>query len=127
MRQRIRWLALHGSVRALTKQLARRGDAQGRLIADPAIRLNPVPFIEELRERGPIFRSRLVWMTVDHKVANDILRSDDFRVLSIGGALPKPIQWVLRHTKTGLLHPLEPPSMLSVEPPDHTRYRKLVS
>ena len=31
------------------------------------------------------------------------------------------------HTKTGLLHPLEPPSMLSVEPPEHTRYRKLVS
>ena len=118
---------MHGSVRVLTKQLARRGDAQGRLIADPAVRVNPVPFFTELRELGPIFRCRLVWMTVDHRVANDILRSDDFRVLSIGAVLPKPMQWVLRHTKTGLLHPLEPPSMLSVEPPDHTRYRKLVS
>jgi len=45
----------------------------------------------------------------------------------MGTSLPKPLQWVLRRTETSLLHPLEPPSMLSVEPPDHTRYRKLVS
>src|SRR6476469_10100229 len=32
-----------------------------------------------------------------------------------------------KSTKTDLLHPLKPPSMLSVEAPDHTRYRKLVS
>jgi cytochrome P450 len=68
-----------------------------------------------------------VHITVDHQICNDLLRSDDFRVLSMGSSLPKPLQWVLRKTETGLLHPLEPPSMLSVEPPDHTRYRKLVS
>ena len=32
-----------------------------------------------------------------------------------------------RKTEPDLLHPIQPPSMLSVEPPDHTRYRKLVS
>ena len=74
-----------------------------------------------------VVKCRLVYITVDHKIANDLLRSDDFHVLSMGSSLPKPLQWVLRHTETGLLHPLEPPSMLSVEPPDHTRYRKLVS
>jgi cytochrome P450 len=26
-----------------------------------------------------------------------------------------------------LVHPLEPPSMISVDPPAHTRYRKLVA
>lgn len=30
-------------------------------------------------------------------------------------------------THSGLLHPIEPPSLLSIEPPDHTRCRKLVS
>ena len=45
----------------------------------------------------------------------------------MGSNLPKPLQWIANCTKTGLLHPLEPPSMLSVEPPEHTRYRKLVS
>jgi cytochrome P450 len=127
MKQRIRWLAMHGVVRASAKLLARRGDPQGRLIADPTVRANPVPFTDELRSQGPIVKSQAVYITVDHKIANDLLRSDDFHVVSIGSSLPKPLQWVLQHTETGLLHPLEPPSMLSVEPPDHTRYRKLVS
>ena len=68
-----------------------------------------------------------MYITVDHKIVNDLLRSDDFRVVAMGSNLPKPLQWVANRTKTGLLHPLEPPSMLSVEPPEHTRYRKLVS
>jgi cytochrome P450 len=127
MRQRIRWLAMHGVVRALAKLLARRGDPQGRMIVDRAVRENPAAFTDELRALGPIVKCQAVYITVDHKVANDLLRSDDFRVLSIGSNLPKPLQWVIRHTETGLMHPLAPPSMLSVEPPDHTRYRKLVS
>jgi cytochrome P450 len=127
MKQRIRWLTMHGVVRVITKLLARRGDPQGRLIADPAVRADPVAFTDELRAQGPIVKARLVHITVDHKICHDLLRSDDFRVLSMGAGLPKPLQWVLSRTETGLLHPLEPPSMLSVEPPDHTRYRKLVS
>ncbi|MFG1933045.1 cytochrome P450 [Mycobacterium sp. NPDC048908] len=126
-KHRIRWLAMHGVVRATSRQLARRGDPQGRFIADPELRRNPVPFIDELRTMGPIVRCRLMYMTVDHKIANDLLRSDDFRVIAMGSNLPKWLQWVIRRTDPGLLHPVEPPSMLSVEPPDHTRYRKLVS
>ena len=91
------------------------------------MRTNPIAFIEELRARGPIVRCRVLFITVDHKVVNDVLRSDDFQVFAMGSNLPKPIQWVADHTKPDLLHPLQPPSMLSVEPPQHTRYRKLVS
>jgi cytochrome P450 len=127
MRQRIRWLAVHGVIRAVSKAFAKRGDPQGRLIADPAVRADPVAFTEELRAQGPIVRCRVLLITVDHKIVNDVLRSDDFHVIAQGSNLPKPLQWVANRTKTGLLHPLEPPSMLSVEPPDHTRYRKLVS
>jgi len=127
MKQRIRWMALHGFVRGVSSFAARRGDPQARLIADPLVRENPAAFADELRPRGPVIRGRAGLLTFDHQIANELLRSDDFRVSSLGGNLPKPLQWVLRHTETGLLHPLEPPSMLSVEPPDHTRYRKLVS
>ena len=109
------------------KFLARRGDPQGRLIADPAVRADPVAFTDELRAKGPIVKCRAVYMTVDHEIANELLRSDDFRVLAMGANLPKPLHWVADHTRSDLLHPLQPPSMLSVEPPDHTRYRKLVS
>lgn len=127
IRHRIRWLAVHGFVRGASKLLARRGDPQGRMIADPTVRADPVAFADDLRARGPVVEAAIVHLTVDHAIANDLLRSDDFEVLPIGSNLPKPVQWVANRTKTDLLHPLEPPSMLAVEPPDHTRYRKLVS
>jgi cytochrome P450 len=127
MRQRIRWFALHGVVRGLSKLGLRSGDPQARLIADPAVRENPGAFADQLRDKGPLIRCRAVLMTVDHGVAHELLRSDDFRVTELGGNLPKPLRWVAQKTDPGLLHPLRPPSLLSVEPPDHTRYRKLVS
>lgn len=128
LRQRIRWLALHGVIRALSKVGSKRGgDPQARLIADPAVRDDPAAFADELRGGDPVIRCRAVLLTVDHQAANEILRSDDFRVTSLGAGLPKPLQWVNRKTHPGLLHPIEPPSLLSIEPPDHTRCRKLVS
>jgi cytochrome P450 len=127
VKQRIRWLALHGFVRGLSTLGARRGDPQARLIADPQVRENPAAFADEMRSRGPLIRGRAGFLTFDHQVANELLRSDDFRVSSLGGNLPTPLQWVMRKTDTGLLHPIEPPSLLSIEPPDHTRCRKLVS
>ena len=127
MRQRIRWLALHGVIRGLSTVGVRSGDPQARLIADPEVRANPAAFADELRGRGPVIRCRAVLITFDHAVANELLRSDDFRVSPIGASLPRPLRWVVDKTDTGLLHPLRPPSLLSVEPPEHTRYRKLVS
>jgi cytochrome P450 len=118
---------MHGVIRALASAGARRGDPRGRLIADPSVRANPIEFIEELRSMGRLVRCRDVYLTVDHEIAYDLLRSDDFRVLVMGSSLPKPLRWVQQHTDSGLLHPLQPPSLLSVEPPEHTRYRKLVS
>ena len=76
---------------------------------------------------GRLVRCQAMYITVDHEIAHDLLRSEDFCVISMGSNLPKPLRWVARHTDTGLLHPLEPPSLLAVEPPEHTRYRKLVS
>ena len=92
-----------------------------RLHADPA------PFYDEVRRRGPLIRSRVGYLTADHGVAFELLRSDDFRVLIQGSTLPAPLRWLERHTRADLLHPLWPPSLLAVEPPDHTRYRKTVS
>ncbi|VEG46202.1 cytochrome P450 [Mycolicibacterium flavescens] len=97
------------------------------MIADPAVRADPVAFADELRAQGPVMEAAIVHLTVDHEIGSDLLRSEDFEVMPIGSNLPKPLRWVADRTNSGLLHPLEPPSMLSVEPPDHTRYRKLVS
>ncbi|WP_428339218.1 cytochrome P450 [Mycobacterium sp.] len=125
--QRLHWLALHGFVRGVASLAARRGDLQARLVSDASIKTNPVVFYEQVRSRGPLMRTRMGHMTTDHAIANELLRSDDFRVLSIGSNLPAPLRWLERRTRDDKLHPLLPPSLLAVEPPDHTRYRKTVS
>jgi hypothetical protein len=128
VRQRLHWFALHGVIRELAAFGARRGEMQGRLIADPAVRADPGGFADELRGRGKIVRGRAAWLTADHALAHQLLRSDDFSVSAIGNNLPAPLMWLEQKTTVkGRLHPLLPPSMLSVEPPSHTRYRKTVS
>ncbi|MCG7595512.1 cytochrome P450 [Mycobacterium sp. PSTR-4-N] len=126
-RHRLRWLILHGIVRGLSQVGARRGDPQARLIADPAVRADPAAFADEMRARGPVVRSRTALMTFDHAVVNEVLRSDDFHVMSLGAGLPATLRRINEKTHTGLLHPIEPPSLLSIEPPEHTRCRKMVS
>lgn len=125
--ERLHWLSMHGVVRSAAQWSARRGDPQARFAADPSVRADPVPFFEELRTQGPLVRSRVSYLTVDHGVAHELLRSDDFRVISMGGALPSLLRRLERRTRPDLLHPLLPPSLLAVEPPEHTRYRKTVS
>jgi cytochrome P450 len=128
LRQRLHWLALHGVIRGLASFGARRGEPQGRLIADPAVRADPGGFADELRALGPLVRGRAAWLTADHALAHQLLRSDDFAVTSIGKTLPNPLGWLEGKTMVkDRLHPLLPPSLLSVDPPEHTRYRKTVS
>ncbi len=130
VRERVHWFALHGVVRGLAAVGARRGDPQARLLADPAVRANPIAFYDELRSRSaekPLLRTRIGFLTVDHALAHELLRSEDFRVIELGSSLPPAVRWLERRTHTDGLHPLRPPSLLAVEPPDHTRYRKSVS
>jgi cytochrome P450 len=98
------------------------------MIADPAVRADPGGFADEMRAHGRLVRGRAAWLTADHAIAHQLLRSDDFSVTSLGSTLPKPLRRLEQKSKVeGRLHPLLPPSLLSVEPPEHTRYRKTVS
>jgi hypothetical protein len=118
---------MHGFIRGVAAIGLRRGDLQARLIADPAVAADPVPFCDELHALGPMVKSRIGYLAIDHTVTHSLLRSDDFRVLVLGSNLPAPVRWLERHARDDLLHPLREPSLLAVEPPDHTRYRKTVS
>ena len=91
------------------------------------MRADPFPLFDQLREQGPLLRARASLLTVDYAVAHELLRSEDFRVVSLGGNLPAPLRWLEERTRRDLLHPLRAPSLLAVEPPEHTRYRKTVS
>lgn len=127
MKERLHWLAIHGFVRGVAAIGARRGDLQARLIADPSVAANPVPFYDELRASGPLVKGRVNYLTTDHSLAQELLRSDDFRVINMGSNLPAPLRWLERRTRDDMMHPLRAPSLLAVEPPDHARYRKTVS
>ncbi|MCV7195134.1 cytochrome P450 [Mycobacterium angelicum] len=127
MRDKLHWFAMHGVIRGLAAFARRRGDMQAKLFADPAVAVDPVPFFDEVRRHGRLVGTRVNYLTADYRLAHDLLRSDDFRVISLGETLPAPVRWLERRTRDHLLHPLRPPSLLAVEPPDHTRYRKTVS
>ncbi|OBI94119.1 cytochrome [Mycobacterium alsense] len=127
MKERLHWLVMHGFIRAVAAVGARRGDLQARLIVDPSVAADPVPFYEGLRALGPLVKGRVNYLTADHGLAHELLRSDDFRVVNMGSNLPAPLRWLERRVRDDLLHPLRAPSLLAVEPPDHTRYRKTVS
>lgn len=127
MKQRLHWLAMHGFIRGAATIGLRRGDMQARLIADPRVAADPVSFCDELHALGPMVKSRVGYLAVDHGLIHNLLRSDDFRVLVLGSNLPAPVRWLERRARDDLLHPLREPSLLATEPPDHTRYRKTVS
>ena len=128
MRTAVRWTLQHGLPRALMRRAARAGDPQARLIVDPGTRDNPFTLQDEVRARGPIVRGRLTYITATHSVVRDVLRSEDFRAGDISAVFPWPLNRVYdwAHDAT-VLHPIEPPSLLAVEPPEHTRYRRQVS
>ncbi|GAA1463674.1 cytochrome P450 [Williamsia maris] len=127
MRTVARWVAMHGFIRFLAKRAAAAGDPQAKLIADPATRADASGVYAEIRAKGPLVETALAAITVDHAVVFETLRSDDFRTIILGSRLPAPLRWIEKHTRSDALHPLRPPSLLAVEPPDHTRYRRLVS
>lgn len=127
MKERLHWFAMHGFIRGAAALGARRGDVHARLIADPAVAADPARFYDEARARGTLVKGRVAYLTADHALAHELLRSEDFRVLVFGSNLPAPLRWLERRTRDDLLHPLRAPSLLAVEPPEHTRYRKTVS
>lgn len=122
------WSLAHGVQRTLIQRGARKGDLISRLVMDPALRAEPFGAYEELRDSGPIAANGLISATVDHALCNEVLRSDAFGTAGGQGELPKPLRWL--HHKVidpDTLGPVDPPSMLAVDPPLHTRYRKQVA
>lgn len=123
-----RWAAMHGVPRAFMAARAHRGDPLAMVIANHGRGRDPYPLMEELRARGPLVRTPFVWATVDHGHCRDILRDKRFGVTPPSELeLPWPLPSLLARTDPGVANPVEPPAMVIVNPPDHTRYRQLVA
>jgi cytochrome P450 len=123
-----RWAVRHGLPAVLLRRAAARGDPLARLLRDPSLREDPYGVHEQLRARGPLVPSALGPVATSHAVVQEVLRSDRFGVGFDWSSAPRPLRRLLEFgddpAATGVA---EPPSMLVVDPPDHTRYRRLVS
>lgn len=127
-RRWVRWLVRHGAMRQTVARQARRGDLGATLIIDRDTVRNPFPHYERIREQGRIVHSALTLTTVDHEVTQAVLRSPEFCVgMRMPENAPSLLRALLSVGGSWPLGPAEPPSLLSSDPPDHTRMRKLVT
>ncbi|HEX2075396.1 MAG TPA: cytochrome P450 [Geodermatophilus sp.] len=123
-----RWGVRHGLPTVLLARGARGGDPLSRMIRDPGQRDDPYEVYEELRARGPLVAGALGVATTSHAVAQEVLRSEQFGVGWDRAVAPWLVQWALRFgDDPDAAGVAEPPSMIVVDPPDHTRFRRLVS
>jgi cytochrome P450 len=118
---------LHGLTRASLALQARHDKPLARVLVGPQRGGDPYPLIEQIRAGGRLIRSPAVSVTADHELCRTVLRDDRFGVTTSANlGLPRPMSWLIRRTDPQLPNPVEPPSMLAVDPPDHTRYRRAV-
>jgi cytochrome P450 len=124
----VRWGVGHVLPRTYFRTAARNGDLQGRLIAKApgAHTFELIDLFEQARAYGPIYRGRLTHMAVDHEAVKEVLTSHDFRT-GMPSAAAGALQRIARWAALDVVSPVEPPSLLVTDPPDHTRYRKLVT
>lgn len=126
LRPPVRWALGHLLPRALLSVAARRGDLQAELIFSTG---DQHELFERMRANGPLYKGRIDFMTTSMPVVREVLSSNDFRagfdVSELGGPIGRTFKWAVEASTR--LGPLEPPSLLVTEPPDHTRYRRLVT
>jgi cytochrome P450 len=123
-----RYAVRHGLAAVFLERAARRGDLVGRLLREPGLSEEPFALYEQVRARGPLSSGALGPVTASHALASEVLRSESFGVGWDRVGAPRWVLWALRHgdelDATGVV---DPPSMLVVNPPEHTRFRRLVS
>lgn len=125
----LRWVVQSYVPKLVLRRSARAGQLGARLAIDPSLWDDPYPVYEQMRAQGPLNRGSVIYGTVSHPVVSEVLRSPQFRV-DMGSAqrLPGPVRRIIAASADPwAVGPVEPPSMLAVDPPDHTRYRRLVS
>lgn len=123
----VRWGVMHGLARTALRAAARRGDPQSRLfMSGPTVpTLALTGLFDEIRAHGPLMKGRFTYITASHAVVREVLGSNDFRtgIAPIEGIWGRLTDW----SAVDFIHPMAPPSLLVTEPPDHTRYRRLVT
>jgi cytochrome P450 len=121
------WFLRYGIAGWAIKSAARRGDVIARASSDPNALDDPVALYDELHAMGPIGGNRLVSASAHHAVVNQVLRDDVFAA-EPGSAPTKLLNRIMAAAiDPRALGPVDIPSLLAVQAPQHTRIRTLVS
>lgn len=124
------WAMGYGLPRTMLKLLARQGDPMAKLLT---IDSNPVddiyPLIEQVRARGRMSRvPGAGWVITDMQILRDVLRNSGIRTAKPSDRSPFRLgRWILAKTDPDVMNPIEPPSMLVTDPPEHARLRQPVT
>ncbi|HET7734427.1 MAG TPA: cytochrome P450 [Nocardioidaceae bacterium] len=127
----VRWSLGHALPRALLQRAGKQGDLHGRMFVATTqggfAQLEPV--LDELRGEGSFYRGKYAFVSASLPAVKAVLSSPDFGSGFLAPSdstspLARLAAWSVRGAPLG---PLTPPSLLVTEPPDHTRYRKLVT
>jgi cytochrome P450 len=125
----LRWAVQSLGPLMMISREARRGQLGAKLAVDRSLWADPFPTYDTMRSQGNLLRGGLVSSSASYDVVREVLRSPAFGVGIGSSERLSPIARRLLRTTTDpwAVGPAEPPSMLAVDPPDHTRYRRLVS
>ncbi|MFE3541849.1 cytochrome P450 [Nocardia sp. NPDC059177] len=123
----MRWAGEHGTPRAVLRWQVRRRDPFAVLLNGQQGLHDPYPLIDQLRGPGGLQKTSLAYVSFDHALVRSILRDSRFGVRpAIGDELPVPVRMAAERVPVPP-NPVEPPSMLVLDPPEHTRMRKPVA
>jgi cytochrome P450 len=125
----VRWGTEHGVPRLAMAKAGAQGDLLSQLmLLDAPEGPGGLLLCDRIREAGQLCRGRHVYSTANLATTRDVLSSNDFGSSSdnvgVPGAYARLARWA---SSTGILHPRQPPSLFVSEPPDHTRYRRLLT
>jgi cytochrome P450 len=127
LRRFVRWSLGQKLPTTVLHLAARRGDLQGRIFSANS-ETQQMALVAQARESGDVYRGSLASVSSRLNVVRAALTSNDLRSgvepATLTGTLATLLAWSTAGEQLG---PLYPPSLLVTEPPEHTRYRALVS
>jgi pimeloyl-[acyl-carrier protein] synthase len=96
-------------------------------VFDPALTADPYPFYNRLRSKAPIHYSIALraWWVTEFDLVQEVLR--DKRFGSDVRKFPAQVKKILPDLDADQRETFEHPSMLNLDPPDHSRIRRLAS
>ncbi|AKU18622.1 hypothetical protein VV02_04045 [Luteipulveratus mongoliensis] len=120
----------HGITRVALRAGRRRSpeDPFIRLQLDPDVRADPYPVYDQVRATAPVIHGLGISAVTTHEAVSSVLRSPSFGMAQGRGGLPGPlVKLSLAVFDPAAPGPADPPALLALDPPRHTRFRRLVT